>query len=42
MREKFWEELNEARSKNEVKLWKEIFPEAKMVSAKIYLLLFNF
>ena len=32
MREKFWEELNEARSKNEVKLWKEIFPEAATIN----------
>ena len=32
MREKFWEELNEARSKSEVKLWRGIFPEADTIN----------
>ena len=31
MREKFWEELNEARSKNEVKHWNNVFPEADTI-----------
>ncbi|MAV94271.1 MAG: hypothetical protein CMA31_01115 [Euryarchaeota archaeon] len=31
MREKFWEELNEARSKNEVKYWQGVFPEADTI-----------
>ena len=32
MREQFWKELNEARSKNEVKYWPGIFPEATIVN----------
>ena len=31
MREQFWEELNEARTNNQVKLWSGIFPEAKNI-----------
>ena len=32
MREKFWEELNEARRKSEVKLWRGIYPEATTIN----------
>ncbi len=32
MREKFWEELNEARTNNQVKHWPGIFPEAKNIN----------
>lgn len=32
LREKFWEELNEARSKNEVKHWSGAFPEAEVIN----------
>ena len=32
MREQFWEELNEARTNNQVKLWSGIFPEAKNIN----------
>ena len=32
MREQFWEELNEARSNNEVRHWQGIFPEANTLN----------